>query len=211
MMTSKHSKKITLQESMEARLSKVEREKETLKHQVQDLKQKVIVLEADKKSLAQENSSLRRRRQQASTKHNHRHRYETRGPQSGKNVPSSSSSNENDSLHSLVPDDVPLSLGHSNTDNSHAPEDKAYYHAQPSFYAHYCHPPQYIHPSTHYQYGGVPPPFYNQASYYDNVAYHAFLGSNQEASGWADRDGERSYEDAQSQNTAPFGFGDTHY
>jgi hypothetical protein len=50
----------------------------------------------------------------------------------------------------------------------------------------------------HYQYGRVLPPFYNQALYSNNIAYHAFLGSSQEASGWAHRDGERSYKDAQS-------------
>ncbi len=183
---------------MEAQLANIEREKETLKHQVQDLKQKFIVLEADKKSLAKENSSLHHGHQHASTKHNRHYHYQTRGPQSGKNVPSSSSSNENYSLPSLVPDNMSLSLGHSNTDYLYAPKDKAYYHAQPSFYAHYCHPPQYIHPSMHYQYGRVLPPFYIQALYYNNIAYHAFLGSSQEASGWAHRDRERSYKDAQS-------------
>jgi hypothetical protein len=48
-------------------------------------------------------------------------------------------SNENYSLPSLVLDNMSLSLGHSNIDYLYAPKDKAYYHAQPSFYAH-CGP-----------------------------------------------------------------------
>jgi len=157
----KQDTKLTLQESMEQRLAQVEREKEALTHQVQDLTQNNNRLEFEKEALVKENASLRDeirrcggKRQQNRGRHHRRRNAMTNSAACNDFKPRGKNDSEQKDakLPSLVPEEMAISMNPSYTDFSYASDHQPPYNAMvPSaFLTPFSQPPPDAMPFTNH-------------------------------------------------------------